>query len=41
VTAAELLEAFAAGERSPVEALEDCVAAIDPDVGAFAALCLG
>jgi aspartyl-tRNA(Asn)/glutamyl-tRNA(Gln) amidotransferase subunit A len=40
VTAAELLAAFAARERSPVEVLQDCVAAIDPELGAFATLCL-
>jgi aspartyl-tRNA(Asn)/glutamyl-tRNA(Gln) amidotransferase subunit A len=39
VTAAELLAAFASGERSPVEALEECLAAVDERVGAFAAVC--
>ncbi len=38
--AGELLAAFAARERSPVEALAACEARIDPHLGAFAALCL-
>jgi len=36
----ELLAGFAARELSPVEALEDCEARIDPRLGAFQALCL-
>ncbi len=36
----ELLAGFSARELSPVEALEACVARIDPRLGAFQALCL-
>ena len=39
MTAASLLAAFAARELSPVEALEDCLAAIDDRVGAFTVVC--
>jgi aspartyl-tRNA(Asn)/glutamyl-tRNA(Gln) amidotransferase subunit A len=40
MNATELLHAFATRDLSPVEALAECEARIDPELGAFAALCL-
>ena len=39
IDAGELLAAFRAGERSPVEVLDAAEARVDPGLGAFQATC--